>query len=71
MPKLNDFQFLEKVKENNYLDTAKKVVIIMLSGSLNPNDQKTAKEKFGNEIKDYKVKPLTAEMLKEIIGKYF
>lgn len=71
MPKLNGFQFLEKAKENKYLDTAKKVVIVMLTGSLNPNDEKTAKGKFANEIKDYKIKPLTAEMLKAIIEKYF
>jgi len=71
MPKLNGFQFLEKAKENKYFDTGKKVVLVMLTGSLNPNDEKTAKENFANEINDYKIKPLTAEILKEIIEKYF
>ncbi len=71
MPKLNGFQFLEKAKANKCFDTGKKVVLIMLTGSLNPNDEKTAKEKFANEINDYKIKPLTAEILKEIIEKYF
>ncbi len=71
MPKLNGFQFLEKAKANKYFDTGKKVVLVMLTGSLNPNDEKTAKENFANEINDYKIKPLTAEILKEIIEKYF
>jgi len=71
MPKVNGFQFLEKVKENNYIASDKKVITIMLSGSLNPNDKKKAKENFANEISDYRIKPLTSKMLKEIIELYF
>jgi len=71
MPKINGFEFLEKAKERKLIDDSKPVIIIMLTSSLNPNDEQIAKEKFSNEIKDFKNKPLTVEMINEIIEKYF
>ncbi len=71
MPKLNGFEFLEKAREKIFFDNNKLPVIVILTGSLNPNDEEIAKEKFSNEIKDFKNKPLTTEMLREIIEKFF
>jgi CheY-like chemotaxis protein len=70
MPKINGFEFLKEVKERKYFGS-RKVVVIMLTGSLNPRDEKIAKEKLASQIQDYKTKPLTAEMLQEIIEKFF
>lgn len=71
MPKINGFEFLEKAKERKLIDDSKPVIIIMLTSSLNPSDEQIAKEKFSNEIKNFKNKPLTVEMINEIIEKYF
>lgn len=71
MPKINGFEFLEKAKKRKIINSGKPVVIVMLTSSLNPNDEQMAKQKFANEIRDYKNKPLTTEMLMEIISKYF
>lgn len=71
MPGMNGFEFLENLKNKKLINSGKQVVIIMLTSSLNPNDESLAKEKFSSEIKDFKNKPLTTEMLKEIIEKYF
>lgn len=70
MPMLNGFEFLTKAIEKKHFKD-KKVIIVMLTGSLNPKDEKTAKEKFSHEISDYKIKPLTPEMLNKIIEKFF
>ena len=68
MPKMNGFEFLAEYK--NLDERLKsKVLIVMLTTSLNPEDQKKAKA--FNEVNEYKHKPLTYEMLKEIIEKYF
>ena len=70
MPLFNGFEFLEKAREKKCFED-RKPIIVMLTGSFNPNDEQTAKERFSNEIKDYKIKPLTIEMLKEIIDRFF
>jgi len=68
MPKMNGFEFLVEYKK---LDERlkSKVLIVMLTTSLNPEDQQKAKT--FNEVNEYKQKPLTYEMLQEIIEKYF
>jgi CheY-like chemotaxis protein len=71
MPGMNGFEFLEKVREKKIVANGKPVLIVMLTSSLNPNDEKMAVEKFSNEIKAFKNKPLTVEMLKEIIDNNF
>jgi CheY-like chemotaxis protein len=71
MHRVNGFEFLEKAKEKKLIDTNKQIIIVILTGSTNPDDEKMAKEKFSNEIKAYKNKPLTEDMLKEIIEKNF
>ncbi len=68
MPGMNGFEFLE---EYNKLDERlkAKVVIIMLSTSLNPDD-KTKAIGF-KEVSEFENKPLSVELIHETIEKYF
>lgn len=68
MPGMNGFEFLE---EYHLLDSKlkSKIVIIMLSTSLNPDDA----ERAGRikEVTEFMNKPLMADSLKTTIEKYF
>ena len=68
MPRMNGFEFLEEYKK---LDESlkSKVLIVMLTTSLNPEDRKRAMA-FG-EVNEFQTKPLSIEVLKEIIEKHF
>lgn len=68
MPEMNGWEFLEEYEK---LDERlrSKVIVVMLTTSDNPDDQARA-EKLGI-LADFKTKPLTKEMLNEIIQKYF
>jgi CheY-like chemotaxis protein len=68
MPRMNGWEFLEKYK---HLDVKQKskIIIVMLTTSAHPKDLEKAKQM--EEVSGYKVKPLTEEMLKEILEKYF
>lgn len=68
MPGMNGWEFLEKYKE---LDDDKqgKIVVVMLTTSLNPDDRDNADNI--EEIKSFMNKPLTVETLNEILKKYF
>jgi CheY-like chemotaxis protein len=68
MPKMNGWEFLEKYK---YLDEEQKarVVIMILTTSANPDDIKRAKEI--KEVTGYETKPLSKELLSEILNKHF
>lgn len=68
MPRMNGFEFLD---EYHKLDEAlkAKVTIIMLTTSLNPEDKKIATS-YG-EINGFENKPLTSEMLNQIVERYF
>ena len=68
MPGMNGFEFLEEYKKlDNKLKS--KVVIIMLTTSLNPDDREKAIAT--EEVTDFQNKPLTVEILHETIEKYF
>jgi CheY-like chemotaxis protein len=71
MPRVNGFEFLSRAREQGLLDSRRTSVIIMLTSSLNPGDLKTAQERFQNEITEYRTKPLTREMLEEIMSRIF
>jgi len=66
MPGMNGWEFLE---EYNKLDKSlqSRVIVIMLTTSENPDDQ----IKAVNIVTDFKTKPLTKEMLEEIITTHF
>jgi CheY-like chemotaxis protein len=68
MPGMNGWEFLH---EYNRLDKQlqSKAVVIMLTTSENPDDQ--IKANGINVVSDFKTKPLTVEILEEVIGKYF
>lgn len=68
MPGMNGWEFL---KEYNKLqkELQSQAIVIMLTTSENPDDRKKAIEM--NIAFDFKTKPLTKEMLEEIINRYF
>ena len=68
MPKMNGWEFLESYKKLNAEHKAK-VVVVMLTTSTNPDDKKRA-EQF-SEIVAFNSKPLTEEMVKEVLDRYF
>jgi len=68
MPKMNGWEFLEQYK---HLDVKQKarVVIMILTTSANPDDIKKAKEI--EEVTGFETKPLTKEMMVEILNQHF
>lgn len=68
MPKMNGWEFLEEYKHLDIKQKAK-ITIMMLSTSANPNDIRKAQEM--EDVTGYKTKPLTVDMLNDILNKYF
>ena len=68
MPGVNGWEFLE---EYNRLDRElqSRAVVIMLTTSSNPDD--VAKAKVWPCVSEYRIKPLTHDVVKELIAKYF
>jgi len=68
MPKMNGWEFLE---EYRHLDPKQKarITILMLTTSVNPADLERAKQI--EDVTGYKTKPLSVEMLTDILQKYF
>lgn len=68
MPGMNGFEFLDEYKKLKD-DLKTKVVIIMLTTSLNPDDQKRAVD--NPDVAEFQNKPLTVDVLMETARKYF
>ena len=68
MPAMNGWEFLDKYKEMGNGDQSE-VIIVMLTTSLNQNDKIIAKGI--SCITDFKHKPLTRQVLNEILDKNF
>jgi CheY-like chemotaxis protein len=68
MPRMNGWEFLDEYNklEKQFQSHA---VVVMLTTSGNPDDM--TKAQLNNDVADYKTKPLTKEMLEEVIEKYF
>lgn len=68
MPKMNGWEFLEQYKD---LDKSQKpkVLIIILTTSANPEHMEKAKEI--QDVTGFETKPLTKEMLSDILNKHF
>lgn len=67
MPRMNGLEFLaeyQKLPEN-----IKDAVICMLTTSINPTDRSQAENYL--EVSEFCQKPLTADMLQYLMGKYF
>jgi CheY-like chemotaxis protein len=67
MPGMNGWEFLEEFKKLDE-ELQSKLVVIMLTTSVNPADEAIAKTY--NILADFKTKPLTKEMLEDILTKY-
>jgi CheY-like chemotaxis protein len=68
MPRMNGWEFLERYKDMPAKQKAK-TVIMMLSTSANPDEIKKAQQI--EEVSGFKTKPLSKEMLTEIMQQYF
>jgi len=68
MPKMNGWEFLEAYAKLNP-DQKAKLLVVMLTTSINPLDKERA-EQFPDII-GFNSKPLTKEMLNEILEKHF
>ncbi len=68
MPKMDGWEFLEEYQKLPD-DQKGSVVIVMLTASINPDDQKRAESI--PVVNDYKSKPLSVDALNEIMEKYF
>lgn len=68
MPKMNGWEFLEQYK-NLSISQKAKVLIVILTTSANPDDIKRAKEI--EEVTGFETKPLTKELLTEILKQHF
>jgi len=68
MPRMNGFQFMEKYSELEKCCQAK-IIIVMLTTSLNPSDEDRCKA--FKDIGEFRTKPLTEEMLQEVVRAYF
>lgn len=68
MPRMNGFQFLDEYRK---LDgkLKSKAVIIVLTTSVNPDDQKRVMTY--KEVSEFEIKPITIEMVHKNIEKYF
>ena len=67
MPKMNGWEFLEAYKKLDREEKNKKIVMI-LTTSMNPEDKNKADQSLG--VSEFNIKPLTPEMLKNILEKY-
>jgi CheY-like chemotaxis protein len=68
MPRMNGFEFLAAYKKLDE-QLKSKEIIIMLTTSLNPDDQKRALNY--EEVKEFQIKPLTDKTVQETIERYF
>ena len=68
MPKVNGWEFLEAYHKLSP-ELKAKAIVVMLTTSENPEDKKKA-EQF-SEIRGFNSKPLTEEMVNEILKQFF
>jgi len=68
MPGMNGWEFLEQYSKLSK-ELQSHAVVIMLTTSENPDDE--ARAKTWSFVSDYITKPLTNEIMKDMIAKYF
>lgn len=68
MPGMNGWEFLQEFKK---LDKKLqcKMIVIMLTTSVNPEDEAMARTY--DLLSDFKTKPLTTEMLEDVLNKFY
>ena len=70
MPGMDGFDFLNKFKETLVLGSPKPIIIIM-TNSLNLNDEAMANDNYSTQISAFVNKPLTTDMVRNIIARFF
>lgn len=68
MPGMNGWEFLKEYHDLNK-DIQSRVIVIMLTTSDNPDDE--AKAKNWDFVSDFITKPLTKEIMEDLVDKYF
>lgn len=68
MPGMDGWEFLNEYKKLDS-ELQSKMVVVMLTTSDNPDDR--ARAKMHNVLTDFKTKPLTKEMLDEVMQAYY
>lgn len=68
MPGMNGFEFLAEYQKID-IHLKSRLVVLMLTTSLNPNDTEQARQ--WSDVKAYRTKPLTNGMIQEIVNTYF
>lgn len=68
MPAMNGWEFMEAYSQLDETQKAQ-IIIVMLSTSLNPDDEKRAREI--KEINDFRSKPLTMKLFTELVQEFF
>ncbi len=68
MPVMDGWEFLE-IYKNLEIHQKGEIIIVMLTTSLNPDDKRRA-ENF-SDVSGFKNKPLTLEIIKDIMEKHF
>lgn len=68
MPGMNGWEFLEEYEKLAH-DQKVRAIVIMLTTSENPDDQRRALKQYATS--EFHIKPLTNDMLVRIIHKYF
>jgi len=68
MPRMNGFEFLDEYKKQDEA-LKSKALIIMLTTSVNPDDKIRAMAY--NEVNEFHTKPLSIEVIQEIMDRHF
>lgn len=68
MPAMNGWEFMDAYRQLENKQKAQ-IVIVMLSTSLNPDDENRARAI--KEINDFRTKPLTIKMFTELVEDFF
>jgi CheY-like chemotaxis protein len=72
MPAMNGFELLTKLRELPDAFVRKRTMkIFMLTGSMNPDDRALATEQYGDLVAGFSIKPLTQDVVKDIVKEYF
>ena len=72
MPRMNGFELLDRYRAIvDEFDRRDKIRIYMLTGAFDPNDQNLNTANYGDLLKGFLNKPLTAKMLKQIVQREF
>jgi CheY-like chemotaxis protein len=68
MPRMNGWEFIQEYKKLD-MEFQSKMVIVMLTTSDNPDDKSLAR--MNDVLIDIRTKPLTKEMLEEILDQFY